>query len=211
MSRAGLQRELREASDGQLQHDLGRRRHVDQRRVLRLRAAGRRRAARGSAPRCAPCTATSRSRWCATAKARRRRSTVNVTGARDDAQARDDRARGDQQLTREDRALRRRSELGPHHRRRRQRARRTRSGERGRSSSAARRGSTAARSRSSREAEAHRELEEASDRDHARPRHRRRRRHRLGLRLLDAITCASTRTTGRDVSATSGSRRRAAR
>ena len=68
------------------------------------------------ARRCARSAAIWRARWSPTAKARPRRWTVRVTrSARRRASARD-RARDHQQQSREDRALRRGSELGPHHR-----------------------------------------------------------------------------------------------
>ena len=89
MSRAGLQAALREAVRRQLQHDLGRRRHVDQRLVLRLRAARHRRARRRA-------SARRLQRVCrdlAVAMVRdgegaTKTLVLNVTGAKDEAQAR---------------------------------------------------------------------------------------------------------------------------
>ena len=194
MSRAGLQDALREAVRRQLQHDLGRRRHVDQRLVLRVRPARNRRRDAGLPRRAGGGVPRSRGRD----GARRRRRDQNAGLQRHRRERRSasahDRARGDQQLAREDRALRRGSELGARHRRRRRGARRTRSGKvvaqaRRPAVGRTRRDRSAERSRSAPAAR------RADDRDHARPRHRRRARAPAGAATSQPITCASTRTT----------------
>ena len=122
--------------------------------------------------------------------------TVNVTGAQRRSAGAHDRARDRQQLSGQDRAVRRRPELGPHHRRRRRGARRTRSGNvvaqaRRQAVGRARRDRGALRSRSASR------LEEQPSRS------------TLDLGIGDAspppgaatsrpTTSASTRTTGRD-------------
>ena len=102
-----------------VQHDLRRRRHVDQRRGVLLREARRRRSDAGTAR--GADRGMPRSRGRDGERRRRRDQDAHVHGQRRARRAAGthDRARGDQLELGEDRAVRRRPELGPHGRRRR--------------------------------------------------------------------------------------------
>ena len=113
----------------QLQHDLRRRRHVHQRLVYAFAKPGTERATPGFRAALAALCRDLAVAMVRDGEGATKTLVFNVTGAKDEAQARTIAPRRHQQLAREDRALRRRSELGPRDRGGRRGARRTRCGE----------------------------------------------------------------------------------